>query len=140
MNMREGFRRIARAVALIYWAVAAACFGFYIWNALSDPQSNPFGARAETYWFDYENGGKATILATSSTEADELAKDAYRSPSPGETIHLYSPYHHRATPRKFLEGIGTAFAWVMGVYVILVFIFRGLRWIARGFFEERTAA
>ena len=140
MNWREGFRRVARATAIVYWTLALLIIGLVVYN----------GGMMTTQRFSFGRNG-VSYLAVGYDKADAEARfEKYLKLNPQTTaqvmtwggkdpIATFLPWDEY--PEKFsfaegskalLPGLGIAFA----IYAVGWVIFRGLRWIACGFVRE----
>jgi hypothetical protein len=142
MHWREGFRRIARATAVCYGVAALVGSAAY---GLSE-------GYVPTKTYVVEGQGRTfEVEAYSEKQAAELvdhhvtANPALFAPVPQAWESNGSPRHVPGADQRrdwlvAATRAAVAALWWAGAYVALWGLFRGLRWIGRGFLDGRPAS
>lgn len=117
MHWREGFRRSARATAIVYWLAAATAIGITYYNTVYDAayeyrRENPVG------WGDN----------------DEVVESNFQVLVPAS-----SPPPKPNFTKIGITAAAKTLGWWLLTYAVLLGAFRGLRWIGRGFLDGRPA-
>ena len=117
MHWREGFRRSARAAAIVYWLGAAVAVGVMYHDTVYEAayefrRANPAG------WGEFD------------PVADNAFKVLIPAPPPPPQPNF---------TKLGVTAAAKTFGWSLLIYVSLLAAFRGLRWIARGFLDGRPA-
>jgi hypothetical protein len=138
MNVRLGMARVARATAVCYALAATLVVGLIANDGYGRTLPNPFertvrapaeGKPWETYWTPYVVNIGAHTVGFLEPDEKELQADVKRWAA------AHPPY--LGARDALVSGSWAALA-ALALYMLLWAAFRGLRWIARGFFDDRT--
>lgn len=118
MHWREGFRRSARAAAVVYWLGAAVIVGGVYHDTVYEAAYQYRRAHPTDAWGEFD-------------------------PVVTNNLHVIVPAPPPPPKPDFtMIGVTAAaktFGWCLVVYAALLGVFRGLRWIGRGFIDGRPA-
>lgn len=124
MNWRGGFRRVAIALAALYWLAALGI----AWASSQD-------AVRATFATGYAGGDyAASRIDITVPDGRQVVAYAYDWPTANAIAQQWARDNPRQEPfaagsGAFIDALGWAALWFLGLYAL----YRGLRWIALGF-------
>jgi hypothetical protein len=158
MNIREGFRRIARVTAWLYWICVAALALLFIAYPTTAPRSefSLRGPDGQTWQVSGYDQAKAQAFLNRSVAPmpnyEERAKlsgnpwDAYPTPSEYQATHrdasepMSDDEPDHADTQGAWNNVVIELGVALAIYVVGLALFRALRWIARGFVGDGPTA
>lgn len=140
MHWRAGFRRVVAAAAILYWLIAALFIAAAVNDNFIDMYASPLGPKYEVYGYEWDNGGIGSVRALSASEADKwLNAASYGYPNAGESKRLYSPWNYRLTFGEAVQRVGKTIGIAIFSWIVIVGVYMGVRWVARGFLDGDAA-